>query len=84
MAWITRNSLNRWCLRSLHDDSRSLPNGPRPDTPDIATLTRQPHKGRPPLMNSCIAPHCDDWRPLDAEHGVCMFREKVKAEIAGK
>ncbi|MFC5302928.1 hypothetical protein [Azospira restricta] len=85
MAWTTRNSLNRWCLRSLHENSAS----PLPDLlgdadAGVAALARQRHKGRPPLMNSCVAPHCDAWRPLDAERGICLFREMVKAEIAGK
>lgn len=84
MAWTTRNSLNRWCLRSLHENCDSPLHNLLHESAGIATLSLQRHKGPPPLMNSCIAPHCDAWSPLDAEHGICLFREKVKSEIAGK
>ena len=84
MAWTTNNSLNRWCLRSLHENSDSPLQNILNRQDGLATLTLHRHKGRPPLMNSCIAPHCDAWSPLDEQRGVCLFRQRVKATINGK
>jgi hypothetical protein len=74
MAWTTRNSLNRWCLRSLIDNADSPLYKLQPDSAGI----KAPHKGVPPLMNACIAPYCDAWAPLDDERGVCLFCKKLK------
>ena len=84
MAWTTRNSLNRWCLRSLHENCELPLHHLLQDSTGIAALPQQRCKGKPPLMNSCIAPYCDAWSPIDAERGICLFRKQVKTEIAGK
>lgn len=84
MAWTTRNSLNRWCLRSLQEKSDSPLHNLLHEIGGLATLSLQRHKGPPPLMNSCIAPHCDAWSPLDEQRGVCLFRERVKAKVCKK
>lgn len=81
MAWTTQNSLNRWCLRSLHENSDSPLHNLLHAGAGIAVLRQHRHKGPPPLMNACIAPHCDAWRPESELRGVCAFREKLRQSV---
>ena len=78
MAWTIRNSLNRWCLRSLLEDSSAPLERLIDDRDSISELCLKRCKGLPPLKNSCIAPHCDAWSSIDEERGICMFREHLK------
>lgn len=77
MPLTVKNSLNRWCPRSL--SSRGA----------IGFITgfyeqeEQEQQGCPPPPMACIAPHCHHWEAIDEEHGTCLLRVMLKMQCAG-
>lgn len=77
MSLTVKNCLNRWCLRSAHGGGaiglvRLLREGRMHDMPEVDL------NGRPPARLACIAPYCDHWEVIDAEHGNCLIRSLFK------
>ena len=77
MAWTTKNSLNRWCLRTLQEGTQSPLHNHLHTKLGLALLAHPRCKGRPPLQNACIAPHCDKWVAIDGEQGYCEARRAL-------
>jgi hypothetical protein len=84
MVWTIRNSLNRWCLRSLMENGESPVCDHLRKFDEASAIVVQPPKGRPPLMNACIAPHCDSWNPVDDCSGVCQIFQRARMAMHKK
>lgn len=73
MPLTVDNCFNRWCLRSAHGGSavglvRLMREDRMHDLPQVDL------QGRPPVRLACIAPYCDHWEVVDADHGNCLIR----------
>jgi hypothetical protein len=78
MSLTVKNCLNRWCLRTTAG-------GRIPEFINrLGQMDESPSdwgkhvKGRPPLIQACIAPHCDHWEAIDEEHGHCLIRRMLR------
>lgn len=81
MSLTVKNCLNRWCLRSAHGGGavglvRLMREERMHDMPQVEP------KGKPPARLACIAPYCEHWEVIDAEHGVCLIRSLFKSVAA--
>lgn len=78
MSLTVKNCLNRWCLRSAHGGGaiglvRLIREHRMDDMPAFDL------KGRPPARLACIAPYCDHWEAIDADHGRCLIQSLFKS-----
>lgn len=78
MVWMLKNSLNRWCLRTLQQGTGSPLHNFMHEQAGMSLLQHARCKGRPPLQHACIGDHCQQWFSVSSERGVCVFREALK------
>lgn len=78
MAWTLKNSLNRWCLRTLQQGTGSPLHNLIHEQAGINLLHLARCKGRPPLQNACIGDHCEHWSSISVEQGTCAFHEALR------
>lgn len=81
MSLTVKNCLNRWCLRSAHGGGaiglvRLIREDRMDDMPAVDL------KRRPPARLACIAPYCDHWETIDADHGTCLIQALFKSAAA--
>lgn len=69
----TTHSLQRWCLKALHQSCDSMLYNALHARQGDRPLHYARHQGEPPLRFSCIAPHCPDWVVSHAETGYCDY-----------
>lgn len=84
MTWMTKTSLNRWCLRTLREACDSLLHRHLHGQFGTDLLSHPRQQGRPPLRNACIAPHCPYWEATDDEHGICRYRQALSDATRGR
>jgi len=81
MAWTVKNSLNRWCLRTLREGTESHLHNFLYEKAGLQLLQHSRCKGRPPLQNACIGDNCQLWNSLSIEHGFCQHRQALKDDL---
>jgi len=78
----TTSSLNRWCLRALHQSCDSMLYNAIHSSSGSEPLAYARHQGPPPLRFCCIAPHCQEWKCVDDNTGYCCYRKNIQNPAA--
>lgn len=73
----TTNSLQRWCLRALHQSCETMQHNATRATKAVDPATYSVNYQRqPPLNYSCIAPHCEEWSNEGDCRGFCRYEQQ--------
>lgn len=75
-AQATANSLQRWCLRALHQSCDSMLYNTLHTRAGTGPLEYSRHQGPPPLRFSCIAPYCQEWVASGDGCGHCGYQKR--------
>lgn len=78
-AQANGNSLQRWCLRALHQSCDSMLYNTLHSRAGSRPLEYSRHQGPPPLRFSCIAPYCQEWIASGEGTGHCGYQKRFAA-----
>jgi hypothetical protein len=81
-AQATADSLQRWCLRALHQSCDSMLYNTLHSRAGARPLEYSRHQGPPPLRFSCIAPYCQEWTATGDGRGHCNYQKRFAAQNA--
>lgn len=71
----TNDSLQRWCLRALHQSCEAMQHRASQVSPTGTADYAPIHLGPPPLCYSCIAPYCEEWSDEGDGQGFCRYEQ---------